>query len=70
MDDPNIKNIREILDQYEGLKKEIKELEEEEKYLKEELEKVRNHIVYYTALVRDMKKKMQRKETMDIFDHI
>ncbi len=70
MEKAQIKNLRDVIDRHEQVKKEIESLEEEEKYLKEELEKVRNHVVYYTALVSDMKKRMRGTKNMDIFDRI
>ncbi len=70
MDDVHVMNIRESAKKYEVLMGEIKELEEEERRLREELEKVRHHLTYYSALVTDMKKRLRGTSNLDIFDHI
>ncbi len=74
MEKTNIEDLHNILshykEKYREVRKEIAEIEEEEKNLKKELETVRNHLSYYESLVSDMKKKMQGRKNIDFFDQL
>ncbi len=54
----------------ELLEKKVKELEEEEERVLKELERVRNYVVYYGSLVSDMKKRMQGRGNLNLFDFL
>lgn len=70
MAENHIKNIQDIMKQYDVLQDQIREMNEEEKRLKKELEKIREHLSYYTALVKDMKKRMRDNEELDVFHKV
>ncbi len=69
-----IKHLKEELVRYKKdywiIKGRIEELDEQEKNLKDELERVRDHLSYYSSLVSDMKKKMQGRKTTDVFEKL
>lgn len=74
VEEPRIKNIR---DKINGLRKKywevngrIKELEEREERLNQELERIRDHLDYYESLVSDMKKEMQTKKDTDFLKEL
>ena len=56
--------------EYWKIKGRIEELNDREEELKQELERVRNHLSYYTSLVSDMKKKMQGRKTSEVFERL
>ncbi len=62
--------IREIKADVDELQKEVNRLEEEEEHLSKELERVRNYVIYYGSLVSDMKKRMQGRGNLNIFDFL
>ncbi len=67
----NLRNeIRRHVEKYWQIKGRIKELEEREDDLKNELERIREHLSYYESLVSDMKKDMKAKKTTDIFEEL
>lgn len=70
----DIRSLREELkrskEEYFEIKGRIKELEEQEKHLKDELERVREHLSYYQSLVSDMKKRMKGMGSSGIFDRL
>ncbi|MFP4608208.1 MAG: hypothetical protein ACOC55_00400 [Candidatus Natronoplasma sp.] len=72
--DVDVENLRNELlrckKEYWKIKGRIEELDEQEKNLKKELERVRDHISYYQSLVSDMKKKMQGRKTTDVFEKL
>ncbi|MFO8110057.1 MAG: hypothetical protein R6U17_06010 [Thermoplasmata archaeon] len=61
---------REIRSRIEILQKRVDELEDEEERLSNELERVRNYVVYYGSLVSDMKRHMQGRGSIDIFEFL
>ncbi len=74
VDERGIDGIRDIANKYQNelkkSKEKLKELNEEEKRLKKELETVRSNLEYYTALVSDMKKRMNQGENWSMFNDI
>ncbi len=62
--------MREIREDIGRLQNELDELEEEEKRLSKELERVRNYVIYYGSLVSDMKKRMQGRGNLNVFDFL
>lgn len=70
----NIKHLREEILRYKKeywkIKGRIEELDQQEEDLKEELERVRDHLSYYQSLVSDMKKKMEGRKIVDVFEKL
>jgi len=62
--------IRRHMQKYWEIKGRIKELEEREEDLKDELERIREHLSYYESLVSDMKKEMKSKKPTNVFDEL
>lgn len=62
--------IQEAREEIDRLQETINELEEEEKRLSDELARVRNYVIYYGSLVSDMKKHMQGRGNINIFDFL
>lgn len=67
----NLRNeIRRYMEKYWEIKGRIKELDEREEDLRDELERIREHLSYYESLVSDMKKEMKAKKATDIFEEL
>ncbi|MFW5952527.1 MAG: hypothetical protein ACOCSJ_00025 [Candidatus Natronoplasma sp.] len=62
--------IRRDMQKYWEIQGRIKELEEREEELKDELEIIREHLSYYESLVSDMKKDMKAKRSTDVFEEL
>lgn len=59
-----------LREKHREVQEEIDELKEKEDELKSELERVREQIKYYEDLIADMKKDMEGRSEMSLFDHI
>lgn len=72
--DDQAQNLREDIFRYKKeywkIKGRIEELDDREEELKQELERVRDHLSYYRSLVSEMKKEMQGRKTSDVFERL